>query len=119
VLADADDTHQWGDHASTAAWPVEGELALGAGAASHAALADAFAVAPGVAHICAKVTHVRGAHGHYLLTCETLKAFVRSSYWSGKTLERQDAALPPILSFLGSQRFGHVVTDTERTGGGI
>ena len=76
---------------------------------TRAALADAFAVAPAVAHVCARVTHVRGAHGHYLLTCETLAAFVRSDYWSGKTLERQDAALPPILSFVGSQRFCHVL----------
>lgn len=98
--------------AIAAAWPTDGEVALDAATcdvAASCALADAFAVEPGVAHVCARVTHVRGAHGHYLLTCETLKAFVRSDYWSGKTLERRDAALPPILSFVGSQRFGLVV----------
>lgn len=120
MLADAADAvpSEQREGAAAAVWPVEGELALGAAAASNeassdAALADAFAVAPGVAHVCAKVTHVRGAHGHYLLTCETLKAFVRSTYWSGKTLERQDVALPPILSFMGSQRFGRVITETD------
>ena len=63
------------------------------------------------------VTHVRGAHGHYLLTCDTLSAHVRSNYWSGKTLERQESALPPILSFVGSQRFGRVVGAAEHQGG--
>ena len=101
---------------TTSAWPTDGEVTLGATtdeATSRAAVADGFAVASGVAHVCARVTHVRAAHGHYLLTCETISAFVRSDYWSGKTLERQDAALPPILSFVGSQRFGHVVGAAE------
>ena len=108
------------DECSAPPWPSEGELTLGSAMdddeyTTLAALAGAFAVSPGVAHICAKVTHVRGAHGHYLLTCETLKAFVRGDYWSGKTLERQDASLPPILSFVGSQRFGRVVGAGEDT----
>ena len=30
---------------------------------------------------------------------------LQSRYWSGKTLEPQRPDLPPILSFLGSQRF--------------
>ena len=105
---------------ATQPWPADGQMSLGAAkneASTHAALADAFAVAPGVAHVCAKVTHVRGAHGHYMLTCETLTAFVRSQYWSGKTLEREDSALPPILSFVGSQRFGHVVGATGTDSG--
>ena len=55
----------------------------------------------------------RAAHGHYLLTLETVAAFVREEYWSGKTLEPQKAGVPPILSFFGSQRFGHVKSAQE------
>ena len=42
-------------------------------------------------------------------------AYVRESHWSGKTLEPQQDGAPPILSFLGSQRFGCVqpVPQTE------
>mgnify|MGYP002630245488 CR=1 FL=1 len=57
------------------------------------------------------MSHVRGGSDHLLLSCETLRAFVRRDYWSGKTLQPQGAELPPLLSFLGSQRFGRVVCD--------
>ena len=85
--------------------PSEDELTRG--------LADAIAVAPCAAHVCARVVHGRAAHGHYLLTLETVAAFVREEYWSGKTLEPQKAGVPPILSFFGSQRFGHVKSAQE------
>ena len=77
------------------------------------ALSGAFAVEPCVAHIVARIAHARQLHGHLQLTCETLMAFARTDYWSGKTLEQQHADLPPLLSFVGSQRFAHVHTATR------
>ena len=101
-----------GGGAEGGGWPSEGDLEMPAappcGDELDRALAGAVAVAPCVAHIVARVRHVRGAHGHFLLTAETLAAYARAEYWSGKTLERQRSDLPPILSFVGSQRFGRL-----------
>jgi len=72
----------------------------------------AFAVAPGIAHVVARVESVRLVHGHLQLTCKTVRAFVRQEYWSGKTLEPQRDGLPSPLNFLGSQRF--VVQQQQR-----
>ena len=109
-VTDADESSAGGG------WPAEAELNFAAEppsdeAIAHA-LADAVAVAPCVAHVCARVCHVRPAHGHLLLTAETIAAYVRPEYWSGKTFERQVEGLPPLLSFLGSQRFGHLGSST-------
>lgn len=113
-----------------AGWPAEGEVELAAPAGQPSAeagqpsgehddaLANAFAVAPCVAHVCARVLRVRGAHGHYLLAAETLSAHVRAEYWSGKTLERQREGLPPVLSFVGSQRFCRL-QDSAESGAGV
>jgi flavin reductase (DIM6/NTAB) family NADH-FMN oxidoreductase RutF len=92
-------------------WPAEGlvELPAVTDADLERARMSAFAVAPGVAHVLARVTSVRGIHGHFLLVCETIGAYARSEYWSGKTLEPQHDGLPPILSFVGSQKFNHSV----------
>jgi flavin reductase (DIM6/NTAB) family NADH-FMN oxidoreductase RutF len=68
-------------------------------------LAGAVAVEPCVAHVVARVEAVRCVHGHLQLTCATIRAHVRRDYWSGKTLEPQVPGLPPLLNFLGSQRF--------------
>jgi hypothetical protein len=111
------------DAATAAAdgWPADGsaaEMGCDASAAEHElALAGAVAVAPCVAHVCARVLHVRSAHGHLLLTAETLRAHVRPEYWSGKTLEAQRPGLPPLLSFYGSQRFGHLVGGAQAAAG--
>ena len=94
-------------------WPAEGDAELPCveeaevAQACASAMADGFAVAPCAAHVLARVTHARGVHGHFLLVCETVAAFVRSEYWSGKTLEPQREGVAPILSFMGSQRFAH------------
>ena len=88
-------------------WPVDGTIELPpvTPAALEQARDAAFAVTPGVAHILARVLTVRGIHGHYLIVAETLEAYAKADYWSSKTLEPQHQGLPPILSFLGSQRF--------------
>ena len=74
----------------------------------------AFAVAPGIAHVVARVETVRLLHGHLQLTCQTVRAYVRQEYWSGKTLEPQRDGLPSPLNFLGSQRF--VVQQQQQQG---
>jgi hypothetical protein len=66
-------------------------------------------VCAAAAHVLARVVSVRPSCGHLLLECATEEAYVRADRWSGKTLEPQREGLPPILTFFGSQRFGHVV----------
>jgi len=86
-------------------WPDDCEQQPEVGAGAYD---GSVAISAGVAHIVACVRLVRPRHGHLILECETTAAFVRGQYWSGKTFEPQQPNLPPILSFLGSQRFGHV-----------
>ena len=90
-------------------WPLDGEPELHlpplAAVDLEQSMATAVAVAPCAAHVVAQVKTVRAIHGHYVLTCDTLRAFVRSDYWSGKTFEPQREDVPPLLSFVGSQRF--------------
>jgi flavin reductase (DIM6/NTAB) family NADH-FMN oxidoreductase RutF len=72
-------------------------------------LEGAVAVAQGVAaHVVARVDVATPRHGHFLLECQAIHAYVRRAYWSGKTLEPQQPGLPAILTFFGSQRFGNV-----------
>jgi hypothetical protein len=75
-------------------------------------------VAAGVAHLVARVDVARPRHGHFLIECQVMDAFVRREYWSGKTLESQHSDLPPILTFFGSQRFGHVTAAPSSDSGG-
>ena len=104
------------------AWPATGDgehtLPPPTREAEARALAHAVAVAPCVAHVLARVVHVRATHEHLLLSCETVQAHARRSYWSGKTLQPQQSGLPPILTFFGSQRFGKVVCDDAGGDGG-
>lgn len=100
VDASASDAgHEW------LAWPDECEQHP---IVRAVALDGAVAVAAGVAHLVARVDVARPRHGHFLIECQVIHAFVRREYWSGKTLEPQKPDLPPILTFFGSQRFGHV-----------
>ena len=88
-------------------WPSESTTEIPAASAAELECAhqDAVAVAPCIAHVLARVQSVRGVHGHYLIVAETVAAYARAEYWSGKTLAPQREELPPLLSFLGSQRF--------------
>jgi len=76
-----------------------------------AQLAALPAVRQAVAHLVLTVSSKREVDGgdHWLLVAQIDRAWVQKAYWAtGKTL----AAPPgwaPILSFLGSQTFGHVV----------
>ena len=96
------------DGGPAGSWPADGDVALPPveEGERERALATAVAVAPCVAHLTARVTAVRGLRGHFVCVCETLDAYARADYWSGKTLEPQRDELPSLLSFLGSQRFG-------------
>ena len=60
----------------------------------------------------------RRRRDHLQITCETVRAFVRREYWSGKTVQPQREDLPPLVSFLGSQRFGHVIDSSVGHGAG-
>ena len=96
-------------------WPTDADLDFTIEEPSDDDRRRAVAVESCVAHIVATVHTVRGVttedgkdDAHFVLRCQVLEAYVRSSHWSGKTLEPQHDNAPPILSFLGSQRFGCV-----------
>lgn len=105
----------------SSSWPADGDPELCLPPMSADALtmacASAVAVTSCVAHVAARVRSVRAIHGHYVILCETLSAHVRREYWSGKTLEPQREGLPPLLSFVGSQRFCHTSVPTSNSGG--
>jgi len=99
-------------------WPAQGDVSLQRPPKLDEAAAAAPAVVAAAAHVVALVTHVRSVHEHFVLTCETVRAYVRREYWSGKTLCAQHAGVAPILTFLGSQHFGQVhqcQKDQQRT----
>lgn len=72
------------------------------------------AIAKCVAHMVCKVIHIqdydppRGVKGHILIQAQIEDAYVRKGYWSGVNFIPQDPALPPYLTFLGSQNFAYV-----------
>ncbi|KAF0688321.1 Aste57867_20033 [Aphanomyces stellatus] len=77
------------------------------------AAASCVALRECIAHTLCRVEKVDVDDGHYILTCVQLAAYVRATYWNGKTfapLTPSDD--PPYLTFLGSKTFGHVVPDT-------
>ena len=79
------------------------------------------AVAGAAAHLVALVTHVRSEHGHFVCSCEVLRAYVRQEHWSGKTLcpAREGPRVgKSFLSFFGSQIFGHVIAPVEEQSSG-
>ena len=66
-----------------------------------------------VAHLsCNHLQHADAADaGHWLVTAQVESAFVHTSYWDGKCFQPKSTDLPPLLSFLGSQRFGLLVPE--------
>ena len=71
-----------------------------------------FALAGCVAHLVIQVqadlTSSSAQDAHHILSCTTLRAYVRSSYWDGKIFCPRESAAP-YLTFFGSQTFGLVV----------
>jgi len=64
-----------------------------------------------VCHIVCKVRSMTEEAGHWLVQAEMCEAFVQRCYWNGKQLCGRDKGVPPFLTFLGSQRFGYVVSE--------
>lgn len=72
---------------------------------------ELIAIAGAMCHIVCKVRSMTEEEGHWLVQAEMTEAFVRRSYWNGKQLCARDPSVPPFLTFLGSQRFGYVVSE--------
>jgi len=68
-----------------------------------------------VAHILCDITQIAPLNGHFILTCNMVAAYVKTTYWDGKTFGARTADIPPTLSFLGSQQFAIMtrVDDTD------
>ncbi len=69
-----------------------------------------------VAHLLCKANQIRiqddvhesSTSGHYAVFAEILYAFVRKDYWDGVTFIGRSADQSPLLSFLGSGKFGYI-----------
>ena len=65
-----------------------------------------------VAHIlCKVISHTDSADaGHHLFIAQMVDAYVHTDYWSnkGKCFVASNANLPPLVSFLGSQKFAYI-----------
>ena len=66
-----------------------------------------------VAHLCCKVEETQEKHGHFVLTCQINKGWVRSGYWQDGKCFIAANGLPPLLTFLGSQKFACMVAYDE------
>jgi flavin reductase (DIM6/NTAB) family NADH-FMN oxidoreductase RutF len=66
-----------------------------------------------VAHLSCHIVQRSDAAdaGHWLITAQIDDAYVHTSYWDGKCFEPKLPDLPPLVSFLGSQRFGFLVAE--------
>jgi flavin reductase (DIM6/NTAB) family NADH-FMN oxidoreductase RutF len=69
-----------------------------------------------VAHLVCTLVQCTDTHevgfsdsNHLLLSAQISCAYVRPDYWDGKHFISQNANAPPILSFLGSGEFAHLV----------
>eukprot|EP00658_Telonema_sp_P-2_P077280 TRINITY_DN6950_c0_g1_i1.p1 TRINITY_DN6950_c0_g1~~TRINITY_DN6950_c0_g1_i1.p1 ORF type:complete len:223 (+),score=75.64 TRINITY_DN6950_c0_g1_i1:196-864(+) len=72
---------------------------------------EVVAVEAAVAHlVCTVVTkqEIAEEDDHWLVVARISDAYVRSSYWNGKTFCGNDAEKPSILTFFGSQTFGRM-----------
>lgn len=69
-----------------------------------------------VAHMsCRVLQHSDAADaGHWLVTAQIEDAYVHTSYWDGKCFEPRLPDLPPLVSFLGSQRFGFMMSEDQK-----
>jgi flavin reductase (DIM6/NTAB) family NADH-FMN oxidoreductase RutF len=72
-------------------------------------------IAETIAHMkCNLLQHHEAADpGHWLVTAQIVEAQVHPQYWDGKCLCRTSSSLPPLLSFIGSQRFSFIVEETS------
>ena len=61
-----------------------------------------------IAHLECEVDEMLPRAGHAVTFARVVRAHVRASHWSGKTLAPQSSDAAPILTFLGSQTFGYV-----------
>ncbi|KAI9015119.1 hypothetical protein BC832DRAFT_589575 [Gaertneriomyces semiglobifer] len=62
-----------------------------------------------VAHAMCRIEERQQRHGHDILFAVIEKGFVQSSYWDGRNFAGVSAEVPPVLTFLGSKRFGYTV----------
>lgn len=92
----------------------DGAAAGAAGTNSTEELQGPFALQDCVAHMLCRVQRSELYRGHYLLTAVIEEAYVRAAYWDGRTFSPVDGTVPPILTFLGSGTFGHVVRAQEQ-----
>jgi hypothetical protein len=71
-------------------------------------------IAETIAHMkCNLLQHHEAADpGHWLVTAQIVEAQVHPQYWDGKCLGRTSSSLPPLVSFIGSQRFSFIVEET-------
>jgi len=61
-----------------------------------------------VAHLVCKVESKQETAGHQIMTCQITNAWVQSDYWQlGKCFIGLPTS-PPLLTFLGSQKFGEM-----------
>jgi flavin reductase (DIM6/NTAB) family NADH-FMN oxidoreductase RutF len=67
-----------------------------------------------VCHVICKISSIMNSDGsdhlHLFVQCEF--AFVKSSYWNGKQFFSLNSNMPPLLSFLGSKKFGYICAHT-------
>jgi len=63
------------------------------------------AIADAVCHIVCTVKAIEECEGHMLTRAQMLEAWVHEGYWDGANFVPRGKDLPPLLSFLGSQKF--------------
>ena len=74
------------------------------------------AIDAAVCHVVCKVQSMEEEEGHFLVHAHMHEAFVRRSYWNGKQFCGRDPMVPPLLTFLGSQRFAYIVPEPPSVG---
>lgn len=64
---------------------------------------------------CNVLQHHEGADpGHWIITSQIVEAHVHPQYWDGKCFGQISSTVPPILSFIGSQRFAFIVEENSK-----
>lgn len=65
---------------------------------------------------CNVLNHHEGADpGHWIIISQIIEAHVHPKYWDGKCFGQTSPTIPPILSFIGSQRFAFIVEENARS----
>jgi flavin reductase (DIM6/NTAB) family NADH-FMN oxidoreductase RutF len=72
-------------------------------------------IADTVAHMkCHILQHHEAADpGHWMMSAQIVEAHVHPHYWDGKCFGRTTPNLPPLLSFIGSQKFAFIVEEKD------